>query len=551
MNEHQKEHHREREHFFGAAKIVAALTILSRISGLFRNMAITALGANRVTSAFRVAFGVPNLFRRLFGEGALSAALIPVFSETAEKSGLEKARLLLSNLIALAAVVLSTLAVVIASGLVIWVWVSWQATDLRLLLTMTLIMLPFMISVCLLALAAAALNCRGHFVYPAFAPIILNLFQIAAAIAALKWISSTPSSLLLVSTSVPLAGLVQLLGIIWLLKRSGLGLVLRLRPLEPGIKVVLRLVAPALMGLGFLQFCELLQLVLGWVMAATPGSPELNLFGWHIVKPLDEGDVARIDTARQLYQLPMGVLAMSLATTIFPLLSRYASRNDMPALQESVNRAIRLSLLEGLAAGAGLFVLADPIIIFLFRRAKFTHDDALRAAWVLKYYCLGIWANCVYVILIRAFYALKDYRTPLKIAVVLTTFSVLSLMAMLIWIPQLGPASFGLSISLTTSLTVILLAAALRRRIGSFGDRQLALSIAKSVLATAIMVAAIEALLWALRAWHLDRPWLATIAGVTVGTAVLYLAAKLLRMPELDEMLGRLRKKSPPAKPLG
>ncbi|MCE5277015.1 MAG: murein biosynthesis integral membrane protein MurJ [Planctomycetaceae bacterium] len=543
MNEQQQEHHREREHFFGAAKIVAALTSLSRVSGLFRDMAITALGATRAASAFRVAFMVPNLFRRLFGEGALSAAFVPVFSDVAEKGGLEKARLLLSNFIALAAVVLCGAAVVVSAGLLVWAWAS-PKPDLQLLLTMTVIMLPFMVTVCLLAMGSAALNCRGHFVYPAVAPILLNLFQIAAAVAGLKLIASVPSSLLLVSASVPVAGLVQLIGVFWLLKRSNLAIVLRLRPIEPGIATVLRLMAPALIGLGFLQFCELLQMVIGWVMEAKSTSPYLEMFGWQILKkPLWEGDVVRIDTARRLYQLPMGVLAMSLATTIFPLLSRYALRNDLPALRESVNRAIRLSFLEGFAAGAGLFVLAEPIMVFLFQRGNFTHDDALRAAAILKWYSLGIWANCMYPILTRAFYALKDPRTPLRIAVVLTVFSVASLLAMLIWIPQLGPRSFGLSISLTTVLTTVLLAAALRRRIGSFGDRQMALSILKSVVATAAMVAAIYGLLWALAAGGLYRPWLATIAGVTVGLGVLYLATKVLRMPELDEMLGRLRKK--------
>jgi hypothetical protein len=167
--------HRERESFFRAAKVVAGLTLLSRVFGMVRAMSITWLGAASLTDAFQIAFFLPNLFRRLFGEGVLSAAFIPVFTDTFEKSGQPSARRLLANALGLLAAFLSVLMLLLLAGLLIWLWWSELSEpgrhDRQYLVLFAGIMLPFMVLVCMLALSSAALNCRGHFAYPAAAPI--------------------------------------------------------------------------------------------------------------------------------------------------------------------------------------------------------------------------------------------------------------------------------------------------------------------------------------------------------------------------------------------
>jgi putative peptidoglycan lipid II flippase len=244
MNTKLHDEHTEREHFFSSAKTIAAITLISRVFGMLRDMAITSLGANRLTDAYGLAFQIPNLFRRLFGEGALTSAFVPVFTETIEKSGFEKARTLLANALAILAVALT--AVMLAVEIVFLVIALLPGPeDRKLLMVLASIMFPYMVTVCLLAMGSAALNCRGHFAYPAAAPIILNIFGIAAA----WWVAPAlkeelSDRLVIVAVSVTAAGVVQLAAVLWLLGKSGFSLKLRLKPVEEGIWPMIRLLAP-------------------------------------------------------------------------------------------------------------------------------------------------------------------------------------------------------------------------------------------------------------------------------------------------------------------
>ena len=246
-----KEAHREREHFFSSAKVVAGITLVSRVFGLFRDMGVTSLGANRLTDAYGLAFQIPNLFRRLFGEGALSSAFVPVFTDTVEKDGFEKASKLLANAMALLAVFLLAVMLLVEIVFVVVALLPGSA-DRQFLMMMATIMFPYMVTVCLLALGSAALNCRGHFAFPAAAPIIFNIVGIVAA----WWIApmlkgNLQGQLVIVAFSVIIAGLIQLIAILWLLRRSGFSIRVRLTPVEPGIVPIIKLLMPVLLGLGF------------------------------------------------------------------------------------------------------------------------------------------------------------------------------------------------------------------------------------------------------------------------------------------------------------
>ncbi len=221
-DERLRQAHREREHFFSAAKVVAGITLISRVFGLFRDMGITSLGANRSTDAYGLAFQIPNLFRRLFGEGALSSAFVPVFTDTAEKSGFEKASRLLANAMALLAVFLTAVMLVVEIGFVVVALLP-GPEDRKLLMTLATIMFPYMVTVCLLALGSAALNCRGHFAFPAAAPIIFNIVGIIAA----WWIApilkgNLSGQLMIVAFSVIAAGVIQFIAVLWLLRKKRL-----------------------------------------------------------------------------------------------------------------------------------------------------------------------------------------------------------------------------------------------------------------------------------------------------------------------------------------
>lgn len=537
MDQKLHNEHKEREHFFNAAKVMAGITLISRIFGFFRDMGIATLGAGRYTDAFGYAFKLPNLFRRLFGEGALSAAFVPVFTEVYEKEGSEKARKLLANVFALLSVFLAILTVV---GEVVFVfsYCNSKLPDTHLLALLRIIMYPYMFFVCLLALCSAALNTKGHFIFPAAAPIIFNIFGIAAT----WWLapflkSNLQHQLILVAVSVVTAGVVQLASVIWLLKKFDLSIVPKLKPIEPAVKQIIHLILPMLLVLGFLQFSEYFQDTIAWNLTLTKlRPPTINFLGWSLTRPLTEGVIVRVGVARAFYQFPMGILAISLGVAVFPLLSRYASRGDLPNLRDSINRAMRLSLLEGMATGVGLFILAEPIMMIYVRR-KFTLPDAMQAAFILKMYVLGMWAYCSNQILTRAFYACKDTKTPLKVSCSLALFNLL-LLFVLIWVPSIGPGAFGLSTSITFMINVTILVLLLRKKLGILGGRKIAACIIRSGIACGVMAIVLYALKWNLA--KVNNLILLAIC-VFAGTVVFIFMLWLLKSPELYEFIGGIK----------
>jgi len=546
---------REREHFFAAAKRVAGITVLSRVLGLIRDMVIVGLGATRATDAFWTAFSVPNLFRRLFGEGALSAAFVPVFTEVAEAEGWQKARLVLANTAGLLAVVLAGLVVLLEAVLAACLVFAPGRWDRTLLVELLMVVMPFMFTICLLALGSAALNCKGHFAYPAFAPIILNIALIAGAYLAHRLMPAEGyGGLFLLSASVLLAGAVQLVGVAWLLRRSNLAAAPRLRPVLAPVRRMARLVLPMIIPLGVLQFSAFFDRFYAWVMTAMPEAPRLELLGFSIAKPLAPGVVTCLYAANRLYQFPLGILAISLATAVFPLMSRYASRGDILGLREATNRALRLSVFLGIPAGVGLIILARPIILLIYHHGRFRAADAARSAFILQMYAAGMWAYFCNHILLRAFFSQKDTRTPLRVSCALVAANIV-LVVLLVFTP-LNAGAFGLATAVTSSANAVLLVLILRRRWGHIGAGRIFRSTWRIVVAAGMMAAALalgrgwlgragerlgEALGGRWAGW-LGSPVVAravlVVGSLVLGGSVYLLAALLLRCPELGELRG-------------
>jgi putative peptidoglycan lipid II flippase len=542
MNTKLHDEHTEREHFFSSAKTIAVITLVSRIFGMLRDMAITSLGANRLTDAYGLAFMIPNLFRRLFGEGALASVFVPVFTETSEKDGFKKASKLFANSLGLLAVFL---AVIMVMGQIIFVIIALLPgpADRKFLMVLAAIMFPYMLTVCLLALGSATMNCQGHFRFPAAVPIIFNVFGIVAA----WWLApllqkNLQGRLLIVAFSVVTAGIVQLIAVLWLLHRSGFNVRPHLKPVEPGIRPMVVLLGPMLLSLGFLQISEVFQGAVAWVLTATEASKTFNLFGWAIPCPLTAGVITRWNAAKALYQFPMGVLAIPLGVAVFPLLSRYAARGDTINLRESINRALRLSLMEGMATGIGLYILAEPIMKLIYSRRNFTLEDAIGAAFVLKMYVLGMWAYCSYQILVRAFYSLKDTKTPVKVSCVLVFFNI-ALIFSTIWIPDFQAGAFGLSTAVTFALNAAILIYLLRKRLGLFGGRKIAVSFARTVVACAIMAGAVYLLQWYMKD---VRNWIVVTVCIPGGAITFFAVVWLLGAPELEELMGGIKASKEP-----
>ena len=532
MSDHK---HREREHFFGAAKVITVITMISRVLGLVRDMLMVPLGDRVRADRFWTAFAVPNLFRRLFGEGALSAAFVPVFTEVSEAEGWDRARVVLANVAGLLAVVLAGLLVLVELG--IWAaWSIWGGDEPRhMLLLLSAIMLPYMVTVCLLALGSAALNCKGHFAYPAFAPILLNVVLISAAIVAPRLAADDKQQFAILGVGLVVAGIIQLLGVIWMLRRVGLGVVPRLRPILPEIRRIVVLMAPMVVPLSVLQLSVLADKVLALMFTASgPGSS----------LPLSEGVVPCLYAASRVYQLPMGVLAIPLATAIFPLFSRYAVRGDIGALRETTNCALRLGAFLSIPAAVALIMLASPTIELIYQRRNFTPADTARTALMLRMYCIGMWAYFWNHVLLRAFFAQKDTRTPLILALVLVGFN-LPLVVIGFYTP-IKAASIGAATALTQTINALWLIGVLRSRWGRLGLRRILISLLRTGVATVVMVGAVGLALLHMETFTDllgNKPGKIAVlaAAIVAGGGAYLLAAIILRCPELGELFGSLR----------
>lgn len=539
---HEAAHH-DRGRFFGSAKVVTGLTLFSRLLGMLRDMAILAMGATRLTDVFWTAFTIPNLSRRLFGEGALTAAFVPVFTETDRKDGVGESRKVLANVAGWLMLILMVLCVVgeLAAGA--WTISHRHDPEMRLLGQLIMIVLPFMVTICLLALGAGALNCKGHFVYPSFAPAMLNMFLIAAAgmLYAAGWQADWRGLFLLAGTTT-LAGIIQLMGLMGLLRQFGLLVWPTLRPVLTATKRVAALTLPMMIPLGVLQFSALFERVYALAMS---GGGEWHIGPWIIAKPLSEGVVTRLYAANRLFQFPLGILAISLATVVFPLLSRHAADNDLPELRKTTNLALRLSLFMGIPSGIALIILARPAVGLIFERGQFTSQAADRTAWILQMYCLGLWAWFCNHILLRAFFALKATREPLQVACVLVGVNIL-LVVGVIFTP-LAEAGIGLVASITAALNTITLALLLRRRVGGgFGSRQIAASLGRTLVASAVMAGAMLA--W--RFLMTDRLPLGTggllinvLGAVGIGSIAFVLASGIMASEELPILLRSFRRR--------
>ena len=548
----------ERERFFGGVKVMAALTMVSRVLGLVREGVLAAMGATQSMGAFRVAFLIPNLFRRLFGEGALSAAFVPVFTEVGKVEGWDRARAVLANVLGLLALVLGALVVVAEAGVA--VWLLWVPPHRLLLAHLTMIMLPFLFTVCLLAICSAALNCKGHFAYPAFAPVLLNLAMILAAYASVRLFGRQDwRGLFLLGGSVVAAGVVQLAGVVWMLRRFELAVVPRVRPIVEPVKRIVKLTLPMFVPMSVMQFSAAFDKTFAYFVAWTAESPALELFGWRVEKPLTVAAVTWFDLANRLYQFPLGILAISLATAVFPLFSRYAAERNVPGLREVTNRSLRLSLFMAVPAGLALMLLARPAVVLLFRHGHFTDADVAGTSMMLRMYCLGMWAYFCNHILLRAFFSQKDTRTPLWVSCVLAGVNVV-LVVTLVFTP-LGAAAIGLATALTAAARTLIFTWCLRRRWGRIGFRRILASLGRTAVAAACMGGAVAAVMHVLAgpAGRLAERWgagwaaagVVLLAAIPVGAAVYIAAAAACRCPELAEVWGTLRRRRGPAGPPG
>ncbi|MEO7243898.1 MAG: murein biosynthesis integral membrane protein MurJ [Rubrivivax sp.] len=434
-----------------SASTVSLLTLASRVTGLVREQFVAAtFGASAVTDAFNVAFRIPNLFRRLFAEGAFSQAFVPVLSATRAQHGDAATHSLIDAVATLLAWVLLVVCVVgvIAAPVLVWLIGSGlQRFDTAVLLTR--IMFPYIGLMSLVALAAGVLNTWKRFAVPALTPVLLNLAFIAAA-----WFGAPAFArrgwdpILSLAVGVMVGGVLQLAVQVPALRRIGalprIGLAparLRAAAREPGVRRVLRQMAPALLGVSVAQ----ISLVINTQIASHVGV----------------GAVSWLTYADRLMEFPTALLGVALGVVLLPQLAAARAQDDAQAFSGLLDWGLRLVLLLALPCAVALLLFPQALIAVLFHYGAFGADDVLQTQRAVMGYGLGLMGLVGIKVLAPGFYAREDVRTPMKVAVVSLVLTQAMNVAL---VPWLGHAGLALSIGLAALFNAATLLVLLRRR---------------------------------------------------------------------------------------
>ena len=408
---------------------VSGMTLLSRILGFVRDFVIArTFGAGMVTDAFFVAFRLPNLLRRLFAEGAFSQAFVPILAEYRNRRGEQETKTLVdrvASILFLALIVVSAVGAAAAPVLIAVTAPGFAADAEKFQLTveLTRITFPYILFMSLVALAAGILNTWSRFALPAFTPVLLNLSFIGMALFAAPWFDPP---VLALAWAVLLGGALQLA--IQLPALAKIGMLPRFDPVwrDEGVQRVLKLMAPAVLGVSVAQ----ISLLINTVFASF----------------LESGSVSWLYYADRLMEFPAGLLGAALGTILLPSLSKSHANRKSEEFSALLDWGLRLTLMLTLPASLALAMLAVPLLSTLFQYGAFSASDVLRTREALVAYSIGLSGLILVKVLAPGFYARQDIRTPVKIALITLALTQIMNFAFIGWLKHAGLAlSIGLA----------------------------------------------------------------------------------------------------------
>jgi putative peptidoglycan lipid II flippase len=506
---------------------VGFFTLLSRIFGFVRDVVQSAvLGSGPIADAFIVAFKLPNLFRRLFAEGAFSAAFVPLFARELQGEGREAAVTFARQAHACLLMVLVpfTVLMMLAMPAAIWVMApgfTGEQSIFDLAVSYGRITFPYLVFISLASLYGGVLNGIDRFAEVAFTPVLLNITLIGAVLFLTPMLPNAGYS---ASIGVAVAGLLQWLWLLYSCWRDGVSMKLVWPRYTPRVRQLVKLATPVAIGGGAQQVSTMLDVV------------------WASLLPA--GSISALYYADRITQLPLGVIGIAVGTALLPLLARQLRAGQHDAAMANQNRAIEFGLLFSLPSTAALWILAEPMIRVLFEHGKFGPDDTMRSAAALVAYSVGLPAFMLVKALTPGFFAREDTRTPLYTAIVSIAVNV-ALNAVFVLATPLAQFGIALSSSISGWLNVLLLAAVLRRRGHWQPDARLFSRTWRIAVATIGMSLALWfglAMLWV----RLAHPTLEGVAALTaiivLGGAVYGALGMVLGVIRLGELRTALRR---------
>jgi putative peptidoglycan lipid II flippase len=499
-----------------AVATVGGFTLLSRVAGFIRDIVLSAvLGSGGVADAFFIAFKLPNFFRRLFAEGAFSAAFVPLFTRELQANGRDQALSFARQAQAALLLVLVPFSVLLILGMPLVVGLL--APGLRdkptfaMAVTFGRIAFPYLLFISLTSLYGGVLNSIERFAHVAATPVLLNLALIGAVLGLTPFL---PNGGYAASIGVVAAGLLQWLWLRVACARDGVSMALVWPRRTERVARLVMLATPVAIGGGVQQISVMLDVV------------------WASLLPV--GTISALFYAERVAQLPLGVVGIAVGTALLPLLARQLRAGQTEAAMANQNRAIEFGLLLSLPAAAALWLLADPVIRMLFERGRFGPDDTLRAASALAAYAVGLPAFVLVKALTPGFFAREDTRSPLYIAVAAIAANIALNLAFL-YGTTLAQAGIALASSLSGWLNAVLLATVLRRQAHWVPDQRLMSRSIRMLAATLGM----SAILWLSHAMLMPLLARANVEGVITLAGVCGLGA--VAYGALGALLGVVR----------
>ena len=521
-----------------SSAVVGVGTGLSRLSGLLRVGALTfALGATALSDTYNLANTTPNIIYELLLGGVLSASLVPIFVEHDQRHDEDATNAVLT--VAVLAMLALTILALLAAPFIVDLYTlrlssANAAAQAEVAVPMLRLFVPQILFYGLMTLGTALLNARRSFFAPAYAPILNNVVVIGVLLAFASVAGSDTSlaevaddqSLLLLLGLGTTAGIVTMTVALWPAIRHA-GIRIRFNPAwrHPAIRTVARLS--------------------GW----TIGYAVANQIALFVVLALANGEgagsVSAYTYAFIFFQLPHGLFAVSIMTTFMPDLAGLASVGDLQGFRERFGLGLRLLTLVVLPAAVGYIVLARPLVAMLLERGAFGGASSQLTAEVLVAFSLGLLGFSVYLLVLRGFYAFKDTRTPFFLNLAENGVNIVAALAL---VGALGVQGLALAYAIAYSFGAVLSLGALRRRVGGLDGRRTMASVSRMAAAAGVMAVAVWATSQAVGANSGSGAVIRTMVGVVVGVIVYAVALYGLRVPEMMDLLERLRtRRRPPA----
>jgi len=500
--------------------------MLSRVMGMVRDMVVSRLfGAGLATDAFFGAFQIPNMLRRFFAEGALTAAFVPTFSATLHQHGEQEARELANVCFTVLTIVMAalTLGGIIFSPLIVGIMFPGFKAEpgkLELAILLNRLMFPYIFFISLVALCMGILNTVRHFFTPAISTVFLNISMILAALCLRGYFEAPITAL---AIGVLIGGCVQLILQLPVLWHKGFPLRPSFRFDNPDLRRISLLMLPSLFGVGVYY----LNIIVSAILASQ----------------LPQGSVSYLYYAQRLFEFPQGVFTVSIAQAVLPSLSKQAADGDMASLKDTLSFGLRVTLFITIPAMAGLIVCSTPIFSLIFMGGAFDYAKVINSAQALMFYSLGLTSVAMTRVLAPAFYALKDTKTPVVTAFI--TF----LLNLALSLALMGPLKHGglaLATTLSASANMLLLLWLIRRAVGPINGRALLISGSKSVAASLPMAAAVWYACSFVDWSHSGEKLLkGTVVGgaIASGTMIYLLVVTVLGSSETSDVMALLRKK--------